>query len=149
LDYGKLPEVGQIAIVTKDLEKVVDYYSRMFNLGPFVSFAYKPERSIMRGKKVSFTFKLAFTNWGKVNLEIIEVAEGEVQHNEFLKRTGGGVHHLGFYVDDMNKWIDYFAQKGIAVLLDLEGVVGPRGRRRAVFFDTAPGEILFEFIQVL
>ncbi len=149
MDIKGLPEVGQIAIVTHDLEKVVDYYSKTFGLGPFVTFSYKPDRAVMRGKKVSFTFRLAFAPWGKMNLEIIEVTEGEVQHKEFLARTGGGVHHLGFYVNDMDAWISHFAQKGIPILLDIEGVVGPRGRRRAVFFDTAPGEILFEFIQIL
>jgi methylmalonyl-CoA/ethylmalonyl-CoA epimerase len=149
LDCEKMPEVGQVAIVTKDLEKLVDYYSKMFNLGPFVTFEYTPDQAVIRGKPASFTFKLAFAPWGKMNLEIIQVVRGEVDHKEFLQRTGGGVHHLGFYVDDMQKWIDHFAQKGIPVLMDLQGTVGPRGRRRAVFFETSPGQVLFEFIKIL
>jgi hypothetical protein len=118
-------------------------------MGPFVELEYKPERAILKGKEISFKFKLAFVNWGKINFEIVEVIEGEVQHKEFLRKTGGGVHHLGFYVDNMQGWIDHFSRKGVPVLLDLEGVVGPRGRRRAVFFDTSPGSVLFEFSQIL
>jgi len=149
MDYDQLPEVGQVAVVVENLDKAVQYYTKTLNMGPFVELEYKPERAILKGKEISFKFKLAFVNWGKINFEIVEVMEGEVQHKEFLKKTGGGVHHLGFYVDNMQGWIDHFSKKGVPVLLDLEGIVGPRGRRRAVFFDTSPGSVLFEFIQIL
>ena len=148
MEARPLPKIGQIAIMVKDIEKAISYYSETLNVGPFATVEYKPERAIMRGKEVAFTLNLAFANWGDQNLELMEIAEGEPQHKEFLERTGGGVHHLGFYVDDVDDWINYFDKKGIPVLMDLEGIVGPRGRRRAVYFDTHKGGVLFEFIRI-
>ncbi len=47
MDYGQMPEVGQIAIVVKNRDEAVQCYSKMFNIGPFVSLEYCPERAVM------------------------------------------------------------------------------------------------------
>ena len=82
-------------------------------------------------------------------MELIQVVSGEIQHIEFLRKTGGGVHHLGFYVKNMDQWIEHFRKMDIPVIMDMEGIVGSRGRRRAVFFDTSASGVLFEFIQII
>jgi catechol 2,3-dioxygenase-like lactoylglutathione lyase family enzyme len=149
MEHKQLPEVGQVAIVVKNLEEAITYWSEMLNVGPFKKIEYSPEKSVVRGKNVPIKLKLAFANGGKQNLEIIEVAEGDPQHIEFLEKTGGGVHHLGFYVHDLEQWVDYFEKRGISVLMEMEGIVGPRGRRRVVYFETSKSGVLLEFIQVL
>jgi methylmalonyl-CoA/ethylmalonyl-CoA epimerase len=144
----ELPEVGQIAIVAQNMEKAVEYYSKMLNIGPFAIFEYAPEKAIMRGQNVSFKLKIGLADWGKQRLEIIEVLEGEPHHSEFLEKTGGGIHHLGFYVDDVKRWIEYFDKKGIPVLMDLEGMAGNNRKTRAVYFETSESGTILEFIQV-
>ncbi len=149
MDDQDLPKVGQLGIVVDDVEKGVAYYSKMFNITNWNRMLYTPEKAVWNGKKASFKFKLAFADIKDINLELIQVAEGHIQHSDFLRKTGGGVHHFGFYVNDLQEWVDRYQKKGIPVLMDLEGIVGSRGRRRALFFDTSPGGVLFEFIQIL
>ena len=144
----KLPEVGQLGVVVKDREKAISYYSRVFNIGDWNRVDYVPETAMWNGKKTFFKFKLAFADTAKLNWELVEIAEGEIQHKEFLQKTGGGVHHLGFWVEDLDEWKEYFRKKGVEAIMEFEGIVGSRGRRRVVFFDTSSSGFLLEFIKI-
>ncbi len=146
---NRLPEVGQLGIVVKDREKAISYYSETFNIRDWNRVEYKPEKATWNGKSVYFEFKLAFADTQKLNWELVEVSKGQIQHNEFLQKTGGGIHHLGFWVDDLDLWKEYFEKKGVPAIMEFEGVVGSRGRRRVVFFDASPGGVLLEFIKIL
>ena len=113
----ELPEVGQIGVVVKDIDRATQFYTKVLGLGPFQVIEW-PRAEAMVGAEVRrFGMRLAFTALGNVSLELIQVLSGEPIHAEFVRRTGGGLHHLGFYVDDMEGWIKRFAKLGIGVLM--------------------------------
>ena len=116
-DEIRLPEVGQVGVVVNDIARAMDFYTTVLGLGPFEVLEW-PRAEAMVGAEVRrFGMKLAFAALGDVSLELIQVLSGEPIHAEFVRRTGGGLHHLGFYVDDIDAWIERFATLGIGVLM--------------------------------
>ncbi len=66
----------------------------------------------------------AFAQSGSVELELIQVLEGETIHTEFLREKGEGLHHLRFKVDDLDAKLAGLAKEGIDVIFrkNLNGV---------------------------
>lgn len=109
----KLPPVEQIGIVVKDIDKAIEYYSSTFGLGPFQVHEWNQEGFTYKGKTGSSRLKLAFAKSGPIEIELIQVLEGETPHSEFLKQKGEGLQHLRFRVDDMDKTLAELAKEGI------------------------------------
>ncbi|MGI0087556.1 MAG: VOC family protein [Nitrosotalea sp.] len=53
---------------------------------------------------------------GEPFLELIEPASHDSPITEFVS-SGGGIHHLCFEVDDIQKELDYMARKGATILV--------------------------------
>ena len=47
---------------------------------------------------------------------MIQVVEGESVHSKFLEERGEGLHHLGFFVKDLEKELARLEKDGIKVL---------------------------------
>ena len=109
----KLPPVEQIGIVVKDVDKAIEYYSSNFGWGPFRVREVKLDEFIYRGKPGRCRLKIAFTKSGPIEIELIQVLEGETPHTEFLREKGEGLQHLRFRVDDLDKTLAELAKEGI------------------------------------
>jgi len=141
----KLPDVGQIGVVVKDLDKAVDYYSSMFGIGPFKYIERHYDGVILRERNdASYSVRIAIAPMGSVDFELIQITEGESIHLEFLEKKGEGIEHLGFRVPDLDAEIARFKECGIEVL---------QSARRSdgggyAYMDTENiGGIIFELIQ--
>ena len=139
----ELPEVGQIAIVVADLEKAIEYYERTIGLGPFRRVEKDFDPVFYRGEKISSKWLLAFAAMGPTQYELIQPVSGPSLYREFLERHGEGLHHLGFYVDDLDERVARYRQISIGVLME--------GRDATVAFaylDTVKvGGVIFELIE--
>ena len=51
--------------------------------------------------KGPFSYRVAFAVLGPIEMELIEVLEGNTIHADFLNTRGEGIHHIGFRVADM------------------------------------------------
>ena len=140
--FSKLSQVG---IVVKDMDKAIEFLSSL-GMGPFIPRFRPPVIEIREGDKRidSINIKLMFTYWGDIEVELIQPL-GEGPHMDFLNRTGGGIHHLGFFGDDLigdnlEEEIDKLVKKGIKVTL--------RGRREDeggfALLDAEPLNTVFE-----
>ena len=98
----RLPPVEQIGIVVKDLDRAVEYYSSVFGWGPFQIREIEMDGFTYRNRQGNCRLKMAFANSGPVEIELIEVLEGETPHTEFLRQKGEGLHHLRFRVEDFD-----------------------------------------------
>ncbi len=105
--FSKFSKVDQIGIVVKDMEATMNFYERMFGIEPFPTV-----ESAVNSAKLKFgLFQL-----GEVQIELIQVLEGETIHSEFLEKRGEGLHHLGFFVEDIEKELARLEKGGIKVL---------------------------------
>ncbi len=109
----KLPPVEQIGIVVKDMDQAIDYYSSIFGWGPFNVHVFELKGTIYRGEPCDCKLKLAFGRSGPIEIELIQVLEGETPHTEFLKQHGEGMQHLRFRVDDVKGLLKKLSKEGI------------------------------------
>ena len=146
----KLPDLGQVGVVVKNIEKAVDYYSSIFGIGPFEIYDFLPGRAWFKGKEVGpVKLKIAMANLGSVKFELIQVVEGEVPHREFLEIHGEGLQHLGFYSEDYEGWKSYAKERGMEILCEAEVKDEIRGKRRGFYMDSGEiGGVIFEIIEV-
>jgi len=129
----KLETVDQIGIVVKDCEKVVESWERMFGIGPWTVITNTGTDSEGNPLEV----KLAFAYMGDLELELIEVVKGKILHSEFLEEHGEGLHHLGFFADDVDGAATDLAEQGVEIMLQSPG--------QWVYLDTRdPGGVIFE-----
>ncbi|WP_456469444.1 VOC family protein [Archaeoglobus sp.] len=131
-EFGDL-KIDQIGVVTNNLDRIADYFREKFGVD-FVSF-----ETTQKNAKI----KIALTNLGDVQLELIQVLEGETIHTDFLKRKGEGLHHIGFFVKDLDEKLRIAEEKGMKVVEQGE-IVGVR----YAYLDTEKDiGITLEFIQ--
>lgn len=109
----QLPPLEQIGFVVRDMEKAINYYETHFGWGPFQSYEYSMKGVIFHGEPSDCRLKIALAHSGPVEIELIQVLEGETPHTEFLKEKGEGMHHLRFNVNNIDEMLAAFAREGI------------------------------------
>ncbi len=108
----------QIGVVVADLDKTIRHLTEIFGIGPFRVIDWPPEghsdiQKFYYGQPGKFSARMAFTELGSVELELIQPLDGESIWADFLREQGGGIHHLRFNVDALEPVQDYLAQNGI------------------------------------
>jgi catechol 2,3-dioxygenase-like lactoylglutathione lyase family enzyme len=98
--YG-LGAVDQISFAVDDMEKALPAYTAMF--GPFHvrKVTFSPEHVFYRGEPTSATLILGFARSGDIEIELVQVEDGDAPSLEHLRRHGPGVHHVRFPVEDL------------------------------------------------
>ncbi len=135
-DKLQLKAADQIGIVVKDADKVAESWSSMFGIGPWTS----QETGGTDAKGRPWKAKMVFTSLGSVQLELIECVEGRLFHSRFLEEHGEGIHHLGFYVDDVDSEAARLVAQGAKVLFANPGSF--------IYLDSGgPGGVIFELIK--
>ena len=131
-----LSQVNQIGIVVRDSDKVMESWTSLFGIGPWRVVEFPINDLEGRPGKV----KLCFADLGGVQLELIEPVEGRIFHSQYLEEHGEGLHHLGFYVDDVDAEAEKAVEAGGTVLSTAPG--------RWAYMDTGgPGGVIFEVMR--
>ena len=151
LENSFISATRQICVVTPDFERTVKSYADELGIGPwwineYVSPALK--NTTFRGEPVEHSMRLGLAWTGEMNWEIIQPISGPNIYSEFLEKTGGrgGVHHIGFLLDDFSTdWdatVAAFTARGQTVVQ--EG--GWQGVRWAYFESDDPAHPQYELI---
>jgi methylmalonyl-CoA/ethylmalonyl-CoA epimerase len=138
----ELPAVSQIGVVVENLDRVASFLESSFGLGPFRVEEPEAPNVWDRGQEKHIKARLGFAMMGEVELELIQILEGDSVHLEFLREHGEGIHHLGFRVTDFEAKLARAKAMGFEVLQ-----TGPVGRFYA-YLDTRPQSgLIFELIE--
>ena len=108
---GTIPQINQVGVVVHDVEKAAKFMEESFGI-KFITFQMPEARAILRGKEVSFITKIGLARVGNIDLELMQIVQGEHIVKEFLEKHGPGIHHLGIYVDDLNKEVKDWTDRG-------------------------------------
>ncbi len=108
----------QIGAVVADLDQAIRHLGEIFGIGPFRVIDWPPEgrtdiKKFYHGQPSDFTARMAFTELGPIELELIQPMEGESIWADFLRDHGGGIHHIRFNVDEITPVQEYLAENGI------------------------------------
>ena len=109
----RLPAPDQVCIVVKDLDRAIEYYQSAFGLGPFRTMESATEDMAFRDWAGTARLRIGFAQMGPIELELIQVLEGETPHSEFLRQRGEGLHHIRFPVADLEATLAELARCGI------------------------------------
>jgi catechol 2,3-dioxygenase-like lactoylglutathione lyase family enzyme len=108
-DLGLGP-VDQVSYVVADLAESLPRYEALF--GAFeVAEAPLPDCTV-RGQQADCRLKVAVNNTAPVEIELIQVLEGETPHSEHLRQHGEGLHHVRFSVQGLEAHLDRLEREG-------------------------------------
>ena len=112
---GTETHIAQVGVVVRDLDRTVEFLTAL-GLGPFkIRIAEHPSATV-NGKTVSYQVRLALSQQGPVQLELIEYQSGTTIQEEFLREKGEGIHHILFKVRDLKEALEKFSLQGIEAL---------------------------------
>jgi hypothetical protein len=118
VDLG-MKKVVQVAVVCRDIEACGQRWAEVLGVtAPKVSLT-RPGgevKMLYKGKPSPGQAKLAFINTGQVVLELIQPVGGPSSWKDGLDKHGESIHHIAFQVQDLEKTIESFARKGMAVI---------------------------------
>lgn len=127
--------VDQIGVVVRDVEKTAKFYEKILKQEPLPPIEFETN---------NVKLKIVFFQLGEVQLELIQVLEGENIHTKFLRERGGGLHHLGFFVKNLEEELAALKKEGIEILWRGEAL----GVAKFAYLDTEkPLNLALELIQ--
>jgi methylmalonyl-CoA/ethylmalonyl-CoA epimerase len=97
-----IKKINHIAVIVDDIEKALVPYQK--GLGLTLSNIEYVE---------SYHVKVAFMPIGDTQIELVQPLGDEGELVEFLRATGGGLHHIAIEVDDINEAIHRAVSSGI------------------------------------
>ncbi len=111
---GAKPEaIAQVSWAVRDIDKVVESWSKLYGFGPW-SYV---ENGGVDAKGRTWKIRMAFADVGPLQLELVECTEGRIFQSRFIDTWGEGVHHIGWYVDDVDKTVAGLAAEGARVFV--------------------------------
>lgn len=104
----------QIGVVVADVDQATRNLREIFGIGPFRVIDWPPEgrmdiQKFYHSEPANFTARMAFTELGPVELELIQPVSGESIWADFLREKGEGIHHIRFNVNDIQPVQEYLA----------------------------------------
>ena len=91
-----LPQVSQVCIAVRSLDKAVAYYEHVLGLGPFVRPEIHYDEKLYLGQPTGAEWEMAFCSLGPVELELAHSLSSPNLYDDFVKQHGEGLHHLKF-----------------------------------------------------
>lgn len=125
--------MAQVAIVVRDIEASKARWARLLGAEVPATIVTQPGSEVrmsFRGAPSDATAKLAFFDLGNIQLELIEPDGQPSAWQEPLDQRGEGLHHLAFWVDDMDKATSFLEAEGCPV-----GQRGDMGEGQYVYVD--------------
>ena len=115
LSIPKIAKKVQIGFVVKDAKKVAENFAKL-GIGPFIREEYPGVNATVHGKPAEYRLLAYTANIGPLEIEICQTLQGKPIHQEFLKKRGEGVHHIGIYVKNFDKELARWRKHGMRVL---------------------------------
>lgn len=123
-------KLHHIAFVYEDLAEPIKFFKDFFD--------EEAEEFVLEERGL----KGAFINLPNTSIEILSPTRDKTAISNFLKRRGGGIHHICLAVDDFDTFIEEVKKRGIAI------VDGPRpgvhGERVAFLDPRSTQRVLIE-----
>ena len=102
---GAIGSIEHVSVLVRDLDQALEHYTNDLGMGPWGVYTLTPDwvrDMTVHGKEENYVYKLALCNVGPVLYELMESVQGPTIYEEFLRERGEGVHHLGYFVEDID-----------------------------------------------
>jgi len=122
---GEIGSIDQVAMVVRDLDQAMECYVGEFGVEPWSVYTFSPDwikDMTFNGEPQGYTMRLAIAYEGSMMYELIESVEGANAYKEFLEEHGEGLHHLSYFVEDLDAAIRYMEGRGYTLLQSGRGI---------------------------
>ncbi len=129
--------IRQICLVVRDLDRAMAQWSAL-GIGPWRVHDLGPNwvsDMRFRGQPQQTAVKFAAADSGNLNFELIEPGDEPNVYTEHLDAHGEGLHHLGYFVPDIEAAIAEMAALGYPAVQTGRGL-GVDGDGAYAYFDT-------------
>ena len=133
-----IESIEHVGVLVGDLDRAMEHYTNDLGIGPWAVYTLSPDwikDMTVHGKEQGYVYKLALCNVGPVLYELMESVRGPNIYEEFLNQRGEGVHHLGYFVEDIDVEISNMEALGFTVLQSGRGF-GTEDDGAYAYFDT-------------
>ena len=113
-----LNEIIQYAMVVEDVDKVIDFYSKIGFVNRGINRDNKGLWRRYRGEEEDLRMHMGWSRFGSVSLEILQHTKGRSIYKDYLEKYGEGFHHIGLRVKDMDEAVKLFKKRGVEVSQD-------------------------------
>ena len=131
--YSKPYHIDHIGIAVKSIEESRKFYEDVLDLE-----CYKIEE--VPDQKV----KVAFFKVGEVKIELLEPTEPESPVAKFIEKKGQGIHHIAYFVHNVNEALMVSEDRGVALIDELSRK-GADGMDIGFLHPKSTGGVLVEF----
>jgi methylmalonyl-CoA/ethylmalonyl-CoA epimerase len=131
-------KLDHIGVVVKDINKSKEYYIKTYGSEPLTDIVHEPAHHV----------NIMFLNVGHGPMPMIELISplsDESKVSGFLKKTGGGIHHLAYEVADIDQAIEHF--KSLRSMILGEIVPGAGHSNLPTVWIYTPDKSLIELIE--
>jgi methylmalonyl-CoA/ethylmalonyl-CoA epimerase len=145
-----LPRVGQLGFVVNSIEDSLPYYASFYNLDTWFKPQHTGKEYQIGAEQVDLGLDVIVAYSGKTQIELIETkGQEEDLYHRYLAENGEGLHHLGFYVNNLDERLELMGKLGIEVLMARNIKTARGGLVRFAYCETTQlcGAIL-EFIEI-
>ena len=130
--FGLIDHVG---VAITDLDEAIGLYEATFEM-PLVYRETVEEQGV----------EAALLDVGDGHVELLRPLAAETPVGKFIDRSGPGLHHVAYRVDDIDGVLRRLADAGVE-LIDTEARIGIRGSRVAFLHPRSTGRVLTEIVE--
>jgi methylmalonyl-CoA/ethylmalonyl-CoA epimerase len=131
--YSKPYHIDHIGIAVHSIEEAKKFYENILELN-----CYKIEE--VPDQKV----RTAFFKVGQVKIELLEPTDSESPVAKFLEKKGQGIHHIAYFVENVNEAIMVAESRGVQAI-DKISRKGADGMDIGFLHPKSTGGVLVEF----
>jgi|SRR5215211_426635 len=127
--------IDHVGVAVSDLDAAAALYEQVFGM----PVAHR-ERVESQGVEA------ALLDVGEGHVELLQPLGPETVVGKFIARSGEGLHHVAYAVEDIDATLDQLRDAGME-LIDEEPRAGIRGSRVAFLHPKATGSVLTEIVE--
>ena len=134
-------KIDHIGYVVENIKETKEYFKKIYKFKSLTNFIYE------KAHGVNITF-IDLGNNSTPALELIEPTSKKSKVYNFLHQKGGGMHHLAYEVEDVEKTMTDWKEKGYVEFLSEEPLTCQEPKLTQVF--SKPSEltgVIYELIK--
>lgn len=122
-----MKQIFQVVMVVENLDETLENWKRLveFDTASIRTGATPPDAEcVYRGRAVQCPVKYAVFDLGGVEMKLVEPLSEEGPYFDSLKKGGPGIHHLGFYTEDLGGLTERWQARGERPVYEETGAGG-------------------------
>lgn len=110
--------IYQICWVVEDLDRAEGLFTEAFGVPTWTRWPevhFGPPRCTLRGEPADYVIDISIGYAGAQQVELIAPVRGTSLYAEHLARSGPGLHHVAYLVDDMERAVAVASARGLSI----------------------------------